>query len=374
MVPNPSHRRLRLVLTATAAVLFALLAPGRAAAQGCVAVKMNVPVLGSQSEFNEDQRWQVSVGYRWFRSDRHFIGTDEQENRAEEGSQVINNVNLWDLGVQYQVNKRWNLQLALPFQSITRSNPIRDENRVVIGRTKTGATGIGDLLVTAHRWMLDPARHSNGNLRLGFGIKLPTGAYNVLDTRARYCEIGDTDCPPGVSAGELYPSVEHVDQSIMPGDGGTGIVLDLEGYVSFAHDKVAYYGSATYIISPEGENGVTRGRSATSTNSITDFYVARTGFYFSVPGTGLGITVGARFEGVPWDDLWGSNAGFRRPGYVLSIEPGLTWTHGSHGVTFAAPWALVRNRLKSESDRERGRHGDAAFADFSLLASYFLRF
>lgn len=373
MPRNVTTGRLRAVLPALAVGLVAALGAGRVAAQGCVAVKMDVPVLGAQDQFKEDERWQLSVGYRWFRSDRHFVGRDEQEDRTAEGSQVINNVHLLDLGLQYAIDSRWSVQLSLPFQMIDRSNPIRDDNRDVIARTQTSATGLGDALLVAHRWMLDPDKHAHGNIKFGFGLKLPTGAYNLVDTRQRYCGEGD-DCPNGVEVGDLYPSVEHVDQSIMPGDSGLGVVLDFQSYYRFAGNRAAFYGSATYIINPEGENGVTRGTSATSTNSITDFYVARTGLLWTPLARSFGFGLGGRIEGVPWDDVIGTNAGFRRPGYVISVEPGFNWGHGPHGVTFAAPIAVSRNRLKSESDRASGRHGDAAFADYSLLASYFLRF
>jgi len=354
----------RAILLTISCLLAAGLSARTVQAQGCVAVKMNVPILGDQDLFAGDQRWQVSVGYRWFRSDRHFVGTEEQKQRQREGSQVVNNVHLMDVGIQYNINARWSLELGIPFQFATRSSPIRDENRRVFDRSETHATGMGDVLVTAHRWMLDPATHLRGNIKFGFGIKLPTGSDSVTDIRTRYDE----------NTGQLYQSVEHVDQSIQPGDGGLGILLNIESFYRFATNRAAYYGSASYLINPQGENGVVRGTSTTTTNSIPDGYVARTGLMWTPPSIPFSFSLGGRLEGLPWNDLFGSNAGFRRPGYIISVEPGINWGHGPHGITFAAPIALVRNRVKSASDRETGRHGDAAFADYSLLLTYFRRF
>lgn len=331
---------------------------------------MDVPVLGTQDRHEGSERWQASVGYRWYRSDRHFVGTDEQEDRTEEGSQVVNDVNLLDFGLHYDVNSRWSMSLSVPFQMADRSNALRDPMDVVIGRTKTHATGMGDILVSARRWMLNPEKHKKGNIKFGFGVKLPTGDPAVTDVRLRVDE-DDRDGDGDIT--EFFPSVEHVDQSIQPGDGGFGVLVDFQSYYRFAADHWAYYGSATYLINPQGENGVTRGL-GTATNSVTDFYVARTGMTW-IPGEGhWGFSLGGRMEGTPWNDLVGNNDGFRRPGYTISIEPSFSWAHGPHAVTFAVPVALVRNRLKNEEDRAEGDHGDAAFADYSPILVYFRRF
>jgi hypothetical protein len=79
-------------------------------------------------------------------------------------------------------------------------------------------------------------------------------------------------------------------------------------------------------------------------------------------------------EGVPVEDWVGGSQGFRRPGYGISIEPGVTWSKGRYSVAISAPVALERNREKSVSELERGTHGDAAFADWFLTASFTVRF
>lgn len=75
-------------------------------------------------------------------------------------------------------------------------------------------------------------------------------------------------------------------------------------------------------------------------------------------------------EGVPVRDAFGSSNGFRRPGYVISIEPGLSYARGRSMINVSAPWAMERNRKISTSDIMNHTHGDAAFADYTVIASY----
>ncbi|MEZ4740515.1 MAG: hypothetical protein R2818_14425 [Flavobacteriales bacterium] len=75
-------------------------------------------------------------------------------------------------------------------------------------------------------------------------------------------------------------------------------------------------------------------------------------------------------------DLIGGSAGFRRPGYVLSVEPGLDWMRGRHDLFLSVPIAMVRNRLQSVTDKENSeitgtyRQGDAAFADYLINVTW----
>jgi hypothetical protein len=79
---------------------------------------------------------------------------------------------------------------------------------------------------------------------------------------------------------------------------------------------------------------------------------------------------GGRIEGVAVTDLFGPSDGFRRPGYALSLEPGFSYTRGRDTWLVNVPVAVSRNRKRSVSDFQDGRHGDAAFADYVLLLGY----
>lgn len=73
-------------------------------------------------------------------------------------------------------------------------------------------------------------------------------------------------------------------------------------------------------------------------------------------------------------DLRGPSDGFRRPGIAVSIEPALHIVRGKSTVTIGIPVALYRNRFVSVPDEARGAHGDAAFADYLVLAGSSRRF
>jgi hypothetical protein len=333
-----------------------------------VASRLDAPVLGALDELTaSEQKWRVSLSWRYQRSDRHFVGTVEQKERQLEDSEVINTINLAEVGVRYDFSLRNSLTVTIPFLMATRSHPIRDANRDVVGRSVLNSRGLSDVTVVGRRLIWDPTKRPKGNLSLGLGIKLPTGADNVTDTRER---LGDD--------GEPVLSIETVDQSVQPGDGGFGLLVDLSGYRELdSQGAYAGYVSGAYLINPEGTNGVHtfRRRPGEQIMSIADQYVLRAGFLAS-PATwkGLAVGLGGRIEGVAVHDLFGSSEGFRRPGYALSIEPSLTWTRGSHSVSLAVPIAYQRNRQRSVPDLANGTHGDAAFADYLILAGYWRRF
>jgi len=314
-----------------------------------------------------EQKWQLSLGWRYQKSDRHFRGTEEEANRQAEHSEVINTIHLADIGIRYNFDSRTSVAVGVPFLMAERSLPIRDADREVVGRSIMQARDLGDITVVARRLLWDPATTPLGNVSLGLGIKLPTGANNVHDTRAR---LGDD--------GELVRTVQTVDQSIQPGDGGFGIIVDASAYRQLGSSgALAAYASGVYLINPEGTSGVEtyRSRPGEEIMSIADQYLFRTGLLTSPASwKGLGAGLGGRIEGVAVHDLVGSSEGFRRPGYAISVEPSLTWARGPHSLSLSVPVAIERNRQRSVPDLANGTHGDAAFADYVVLFGYWRRF
>lgn len=287
---------------------------------------MSAPVLGAQgSPYVSAGSWQASVGFRHQRSDTHFVGDVRQDQRETEGSEVINRVELLDINVRYAASDRIELSLGVPYLIATRSSAIRNASRQVIGRYTTQARGIGDIVFSARRWMLDPHTCKTHNISLGLGLKLPTGTDNATDTFQSF------------SNGTITTSIQTVDQSIQPGYGGFG------GGVASSRSRC-------------WETAAPRSTSGASA---------------AIPwvrGTSAGF--GVRWEGVPVHDLIGSSAGFRRPGYAVSLEPSLSWAHGASSVYLSVPFAVYRNRLISVPGVADGTHGDAAFAKYVVLLGY----
>jgi hypothetical protein len=326
---------------------------------------MEAPVIGAVSgDCRNPAKWQITTSYRHQRSDKHFVGTNHDEERDHEHSQVINTMHFLELGLKYTHGPRWSVSLGVPFMDANRSSALR-LGGVIVERPSVQAEGIGDVTVVARRWMLEPSKHPWGNVSLGVGTKLPTGQDDVKDDR----KIARNNA--------IVIERQVVDQSIQPGDGGLGFILDVQGYVHIKPQHVIWYGSATYLFNPECTDFVPtfRGRDSEKYMSIADQYLARTGFAFSGPkwrGTTVGF--GGRLEGVPVHDVFGSSKWFRRPGYGVMLEPWVAWSGKRHSFSVAIPVAVERNRQVSTSDNIDDRHGDAAFADWMLLASWGFKF
>lgn len=332
-----------------------------------MAARLDAPVLGVQETASSvPSRWQFSTSWRYQRSDRHFRGSEEEENRKQEGSEVINTIHLAEIGIRYSPNELWSFSVGIPYLMAERSSPIRDASRVVVGRSISQARALGDITLTGRRLLFRPKEHPDGNVSLGLGLKLPTGRSNVVDSRQRMVD------------GELVTTIESVDQSIQPGDGGFGAILDAQVFQRIAHGGAAVYASGVYLLNPENKNGVQtfRNNVGEEVMSIADQYLARAGVsYGALSWKGFGASLGGRIEGVPVEDLIGGSDGFRRPGYAVSVEPGVSYSRGPHTFSLAVPVAVYRNRQRSVPDRlVPGRHGDAAFADYVVLLGYWRRY
>ena len=318
--------------------------------QGCVQSRGAgmCSIMQAESDYLQPGGWQAAVGYRWLHSDRHFIGSQEQPQRQANGTQVINDSHFIDLTATYGLTKRLSLNLTVPFVYSDRSSLYEHDN---IHRHSMVASGLADVRLGATMWVFNPDQHHDGNLSFGLGLKCPTG-----DSEAQAIAYKVTG-----------PALRYVDQSIQPGDGGWGVVLETQGFQKLFQNTYAYM-SASYLISPQERNPHTG-------YSIPDSYLLRAGSIYVIwPAAGLSLSLGGRMEGVPVTDWFGGSEGSRRPGYAVSIEPGIIWVYRKLSVNVTAPVALDRNREWSVSDLRTGKHGDAAFADFIITSSISLRF
>jgi hypothetical protein len=53
---------------------------------------------------------------------------------------------------------------------------------------------------------------------------------------------------------------------------------------------------------------------------------------------------------------------------VIAIEPGMMYARGRTTVFASGPWAMERNRKISVTDIANHAHGDAAFADYTVIS------
>lgn len=328
-----------------------------------MAINHSGPRLGSEgNQYLEPGGWQTTLSYRWFRSDRHYRGSVEQAQRFVLGNEVVNNIHTTELTVAHGLTRRVSMSFSLPVIHATRSSLYEHGAG---GRYTTKAFGVGDVRVGALTWLLDPEKHTEENIFIGLGLKLPTGERDAEDVF--YTAAG--------------PQKRPVEQSIQLGDGGLGITFDLGGFARVAPRTFAYL-SGSYLSNPDNLNGVRTFRETLSPAlanesimSVADQFLVRAGLTYALwPSKGVNVSLGWRWEGVPVRDLIGSSTGFRRPGFTGGIEPGVSWTFGKNTLSASAAVAIARERWRSVTDKEAGRHGDAAFADYALYASFMRKF
>ncbi|NER09249.1 hypothetical protein GWK09_01870 [Muriicola jejuensis] len=335
-------------------------------AQGCVAIRHFSSCVGNNLENNilNTGDLQFGVNYRYFKSFRHFRGTEEEPDRVANGTEVINHSHAWDFFLTYGLSSRWYAAITLPTVINTRSS-LYEHGRNE--RNTTFSRGLADIRLGVGYWIFDPASHLKGNLALGAGLKLPTGNYNATDI---FYNVG----PEG------SPEVRPVDQSIQPGDGGFGITLDYQWYQQLSTSLFLYSGGF-YLINPRETNEIRTFRETLSPileneaiMSVPDQYSVRLGSSYSFSDR-FSASLGGRFDAVPVKDLIGGSDGFRRPGNVLSIDPGIGYMFQGFSLNVNVPFAVRRERPQSVTDREteintgNPRNGDAAFADYVINLS-----
>ncbi len=356
-------------------------------AQGCVAIRtvgglntmQHAGMMhdGMQHDgmtaMKDSSLWDLNVSGRYFKSYRHFNGTDEQKQRVAEATDVRNFSRALDISLVRKINEQWSIGMYLPLLYNERSSLYEHVSNVKGNpRYTTYSQGIGDIRLTAYKWIIAPKEGNKGNLLGGIGIKLPTGNYKATD-QFHYSTTATREGP--------------VDQSIQLGDGGWGMSLELNGFRSI-DNTWSLYGNAYYLINPMGNNGVSTARggvpSATAIKytsnvmSIPDQYLLRTGTNWT--RNALTISLGGRYECIPANDLIGDNTGFRRPGSVLAIEPGVNYSYKKLIFYLYTPIALRNERPQSYPDVLRTidtkvfARGDAAFANYSINIGFGYKF
>jgi hypothetical protein len=332
-----------------------------------VLIRNNAPVFGANSSpYQQPGEWQVNVSSRNLVSNDHYSGKVEQVERQRLQNYVNNEQNLLDIGVSRAVTKRLSLSLAVPF--VNSSWALRDpafplpaERREIVQHGR----GIGDVSLSSRFWFFDPGTHLNWNVAAGGGLKLPTGNSRFQD---RFIDRIDRT-----------EALRYVDQSVQPGDGGWGLMT--EAHVFWRVKRVFLFGSGSYLANPKDTNEtpsiiavlglpLTTGAFAgLGVNSVPDQYLARLGG--TVPlWKGFSTSLAWRVEGLRRYDLFGASHGWRRPGTEMFIEPGLSYSRGSHTFSFNMPIGYYYNR---HPNPYTGNAGDATFPRQVFLTGYSLR-
>ena len=380
------------ILQTIIALFISIFISHNASAQGCVAVRqmggMNACSANSYNIAKGD--FQVGVNYRYFHSWRHYVGTEEQPQRQitggghdANGNDRGNAVNIYshavDLNFSYAINNRLQVNATLPYVHNERSQVLRQTTpRKDTFRYSVYAQGLGDVRMSVNYWLIDPIKAQKGNLMLGLGVKLNTGKHDVYD-----------DAPQ--SDGTTKSVV--MDQAIQPGDGGIGISVEFQGFRQL-YKGIYGFANGYYLFNPKESNGTFKsapsaGLEGYNVYACPDQYFGRAGFMTALgKNKNLNVSMAGRLEGIPAYDALGGQTAYRRPGYVVAVEGGVSYRLGNHGFNFIVPVNIVRNRIQSAADIASQNlqnskitdatkyvhvQGDAAFADYSINFGYTYR-
>ncbi|MES1225545.1 MAG: hypothetical protein ABUT20_59245, partial [Bacteroidota bacterium] len=120
-----------------------------------------------------------------------------------------------------------------------------------------------------------------------------------------------------------------------------------------------------------------------------DQYFIRAGLMTSLlKSRNLTVSLAGRMEGIPAYDALGGQIAYRRPGYVVAIESGVSYQKGQSSFSLFIPYNFIKNRIQSAADKADQNlqnskitdeskmvhvQGDAAFADYSITLGYSYR-
>jgi len=309
--------------------------------------------LGGYSGFVAAKHWEIGAAFRRLSADEWFVGSHVRESAAPFGQPLFLNIGSLDGTLTYGVTDRVSVTLMVPFSRGTHSRFYADGKRHTVK-----AAGLGDVSGVANVWLRHPSSESSGNVALGFGLKTASGNNGVVDNF--FLADGSVTKNP-------------VDQSIQLGDGGVGMIFQLQAYRNLARRASAYvYG--WYLLTPRERTSVSSPLPGVPL-SVPDVYSVRSGVSAAVwRRRGISASLGPRIDGIPLRDFVGGSTGFRRPGYSFYLDPGIVLTTGRSTWSVNVPVRIHQDFQRSLADVERGSAGGGDLAKYLVLIGYTVRF
>ncbi len=336
--------------------------------QGCIPIRNLVGfgqfVLPSSDSANKAPvRWLVNVNGRYLNSYKTY----DEDREIASGSE--NNVYETNFSLTRIYDKGFSFSADVPFISASRStNFEHDGSDPAKTRYTTKAVGLGDIRLTGYKWLFDVSKPHRGNIQLGLGIKLATGDYKSEDFFHK-----DYKNPTALTSAP-------VNASIQPGDGGTGLIVELNSFYALSK-AISLYGNFFYLFNPKDQNGVSTANGGLITDpniikaggtvySVPDAYTMRAGANVAV--SNFTFWFGVRREGTPVYDLIGESNGVRRAGTYMSIEPGINYRFKNTIVYTFAPIPFYRYADQTVPDRIRSELTGTRFASPGGYANYLI--
>jgi hypothetical protein len=311
--------------------------------QGCIAVR-SVNGFGQYNLTDNafsTAAWQINLTNRYFKSFRDF--KEKTDQKTPEQNKSLNETYTLDISLSKLLKHGWSFNLGLPISANARTTSFEHGGPNTPRRT-THSFGAGDLRLIVYKWILPASQKQQWNLQAGLGIKFATGDYKYQD----YFYRNDTT-----------RVLSAVNPGIQLGDGGTGIITELNTFY-ILNKTISLYGNFYYLISPREQNGTayTFGKTPTPLQlkigsvemSVPDVFSLGAGMYFNTGN--FSFSAGIRDEGSPVHDLVGGSNGIRRAGHNLSAEPGILYKTKNATLYFYMPVIIDRKIKQNVPDKK----------------------
>jgi hypothetical protein len=309
--------------------------------------------LGGYSGFVAARHWEVGAAFRRLGADQWFVGSKVRESAAPFGQPLFLNIYSLDATLTYGVTDRVSVTLTVPLSRGTHSRFYADGQRHTVK-----AAGLGDISGVGNIWLRRPSAEASGNVAVGFGLKTASGNNGVIDNFF-------------LAGGAVTKN--PVDQSIQLGDGGVGVIFQLQGYRKLG-GRASGYVYGWYLLTPREKTDVASPLAGVPL-SVPDVYSVRSGVSAALwRSRGISASLGPRIDGIPLRDFVGASGGFRRPGYSLYLDPGVVVTAKRSTWSINVPLRIHQDFQRSLADIERGAAGGGDLAKSLLLIGYTVRF
>jgi hypothetical protein len=349
----------------TASTFVALLVYGIACSQGCIPMR-NLVGFGQfikpqyDSLNGEPTKWLLNVGSRFYEASQTFNGNTPVDQAPE--NRNVNHVFIMNFSISRMFANGWSYTVDIPISAASRTTKIEHDSS---GRYTTRTFGLGDIRITAYKWLFDASTSHRGNIQFGLGIKLPTGDYRYADYFHK--SKGLVSAP--------------VNSTIQLGDGGTGFTVELNGFYNISRN-MSLYGNLFYLFNPRDQNGVSNTygsvpkeaeiAAGATVNSVPDAFTARLGANFNKGN--VAFWGGFRAEGQPVHDAFGGSMGQRRAGIIVAAEPGVNYSFKRTTLYAFVPIPVYRTTYQTVPDEMLGRPSPGGFADYSVFLGALFKF
>jgi hypothetical protein len=316
--------------------------------QGCVCQKQGSPVFGGLETYLKPGEWQVTFGYRGYESTEHFQGRNPFPELDPNGP--INKQHAATGELTYGLTERWNVSAAAPWYNngfaVRRAGPASSTPYF----QDTPVAGVGDISVRGRYWVFS-TDNPEKNVSVSGGLKFPTGKSNKM----------------GMISGRAVPA----DVSIQLGDKSWGVTTGVSAFRDYS--RASLYGTINYLFAPRNTTGVstffgslTNPNNAVQ-NSAADQFSSQVGTAYVVRRGWPVPSVAYRIEGVPVHDAFGKSDGFRRPGTIGFVEPGINMQLRGNLLSFSV---AIRQYVNIKDSPTSARREDATVPKYMFFVAY----